>query len=406
MNVYQRNVSSVERMWLVAGQLVPPYANQVILEGTGRLDPDRWRTAVQKASQANPGMRVVLRGGSLQMKWVDGGQTPPVRVVDGSRWSGADFENGPFLKEPLPAEAGPTCEVLLIEGDPLRVAFRTLHAVADGRGTLWWMADIFRALRDEPVIGSDSTINDEQLARTIYNPLPKKEPRLAGAYLSPTGERVGAGAGFDFRRIRIQGRFSKLLPQVAWIISREAWKHGAGPVRVMVPVDIRSHMPGIRSTGNLSVALYLDSTPDTTVQDISTDLKRQLEAAQECYQLARPSQVRLDALVHLLPLGLFRAGFAARTKRSQQTGKYTATAMLSNLGRVSLAEFQGGGFTGQAIFCIPPGHPYFPLFLSFFGYGDTLDIGATVPVALANGGRLDGLLDVLRRDLVPEPAPA
>jgi hypothetical protein len=58
-------------------------------------------------------------------------------------------------------------------------------------------------------------------------------------------------------------------------------------------------------------------------------------------------------------------------------------------------RFQGGGFTSEAVFAIPPGHPAYPLFVAIFGYGNTIDLFATTPVGLATGGRLDRLMEVI-----------
>lgn len=87
-----------------------------------------------RASAGNPGSRLILRGHLGSCRWVDSGKTPPVREIDGSRWDGLGPVGAPFLQEPLSPIKGPMCEVLLIHGDPLRVAFRVHHGVMDGRG--------------------------------------------------------------------------------------------------------------------------------------------------------------------------------------------------------------------------------------------------------------------------------
>jgi hypothetical protein len=55
---------------------------------------------------------VVLEGHLISARWVDTGKSAPVRLVDGSQWSGWDPKGAPFLRDPLDTREGPTCEVL------------------------------------------------------------------------------------------------------------------------------------------------------------------------------------------------------------------------------------------------------------------------------------------------------
>ncbi|HQL82226.1 MAG TPA: peptide synthetase, partial [Spirochaetota bacterium] len=94
---FSRQLTPTERVYLVNAELSPPFANQIIFEGTGEFKPEHWRKAVEVASAANPGSRLVLKGSLCFARWTDSGKTPPVREVDGSRWSGMDPEGAPFL---------------------------------------------------------------------------------------------------------------------------------------------------------------------------------------------------------------------------------------------------------------------------------------------------------------------
>src|SRR4030042_2251198 len=144
---YTKKVSFNERVFLAAAQLAPPMANQMIFEGRGSLDYQHLQKAVETASEANPGSRLILKGILGGCRWVDSGTTPPVIDIPHSRWTGYDSENAPFLEKPLCPKQGPTCEVVLVQGDPVRVIFRSLHGVMDGRGTFIWAEEVFRSLR-------------------------------------------------------------------------------------------------------------------------------------------------------------------------------------------------------------------------------------------------------------------
>jgi len=152
--LYTRNMSFNERLFVVADRLHPPVANRFIFEGTGVPDPERWRRAVEIASAANPGSRLVLKGRLGGCRWVDSGVTP--QVIEAPECEqGVLPKEAPYLQKPLYPETGPTCDVVLVPGRPMRVIFRTHHGVMDGRGTLTWAEDVFRALRGEHCTGSD-----------------------------------------------------------------------------------------------------------------------------------------------------------------------------------------------------------------------------------------------------------
>ena len=101
---YSRPLCRTEKVYLVLDEKRPGFANQFILEGTGVLDREKWQKAVEIASEANPGSRLVLKGHWAFSRWVDSGITPRVREMDSNGWDGSGPEGGPaFLNESLPA---------------------------------------------------------------------------------------------------------------------------------------------------------------------------------------------------------------------------------------------------------------------------------------------------------------
>ena len=165
---FSRPLCRTERVYLLFDEFCPGFANQFFLEGTGVLDQAKWQKAVAIASEANPGTRLVLKGHLMFSHWVDSGVTPKVREVDGSAWDGLSPENAPaFLTESLSPWEGPTCEVVLVHGDPLRIVFKSHHAVMDGRGTLTWLEDIIRALNGMDPLGSNSRITELGMCKSF-----------------------------------------------------------------------------------------------------------------------------------------------------------------------------------------------------------------------------------------------
>lgn len=391
---FSRQLTPTERVYLVNAELSPPFANQIIFEGTGELNPDRWKRAVEVAAAVNPGSRLVLKGALAFARWKDSGAPPPVREVDGSRWSGMDPEGAPFLRDPLPPE-GPTCEVVLIRGNPLRVAFRTHHAVMDGRGTFIWADEVFRVLRGEQPAGNDSAMTEYQAARSFQNGGRVPPPHT---FIAPTGMPSGAAPGFTWRRIQLPGSYPDALAQIALVMAREAWRHRDGPVRIAVPVDLRPRVPGLRNTGNITNLVYLDITGDDTPETLARTMKRQMDERRD------GELYRGDALVRFFPLRMIRRMLEKEIARKPETGLYRNSGIISNMGRIPAEYFSGGGFSATALLGIPPSIDVVPFFIGTAGLKKHLEIILSMPNALADGGRIDTVMKLFADEMKPAPA--
>jgi hypothetical protein len=391
---FSRQLTPTERVYLINAELSPPFANQIIFEGSGEFDASQWRRAVEVAAAVNPGSRLVLKGALAFARWVDSGKTPPVREVDGSRWSGMDPEGAPFLHDPLPTE-GPTCEVLLIHGTPLRVAFRSHHAVMDGRGTFIWADEIFRALRGERPAGNDSTMTEYQAARSFQK---KGRVPLPHTFLAPTGMPAGGGGGFTWRRIQLPGRYPDALTQIALVMAREALRHREGPVRIAVPVDLRPRVPGLRNTGNITNLVYLDVAKDDTAGTLAHKMKQQMDERRdgELYWA--------DALVRFFPLRMIRRLLKDEIALKLETGLYRNSGIISNMGRVPAEYFSGGGFNATALLGIPPSIDAIPFFIGTAGLKNHLELVLSMPNALAGGGRIEQVMKRMGDELKPAEA--
>ncbi|MCP4135345.1 MAG: hypothetical protein GY754_30530 [bacterium] len=393
---YTRPLSRSERLWIAADRLSPPFANQAVLEAfdnTGSFEIDRWQTAVEEASRANPGSRVVLKGVPGFRRWVDSGVTPPVREVNGSTWSGRDPENAPFLREELPAQRGPCCEVLLVRGNPLRVVFRSHHGIMDGRGTMLWMDDIFRVLRGEAPAGSSSRITDVILANSFQDETRKTFPREHSA---PTG---GAGdtrePGSVWKRLTLPGKYSNILGQAVCALAGETRSRAEGVVRFGIPVDLRHRREDLRSTANLSIAIYVEVPTGATPGEISEDIAMQLEQRRDGVLTGS------GGLLKFLPLWLIRKGAQRVISAQHRQGLYGLTGIISNVGKLPVHRYRGGGFEACCGFFIPPSIESIPFFMSLTGSPQGVELVATVPATLASEGRLDAVLEGIVSKLVP-----
>lgn len=388
---YTRKVSPAERFFFVYNEKGSPFVIQAVLEGKGHFDEAVWKEAVAKACEANPGSRLLYKGRSAWAQWVDSGVPAPVRFVDGSNWSGYDANHAPFLFEMLPIRDGYTCEVLLINGGPdrpARVVFRCLHSIMDGAGVTMWMHDIFRALRNEPLVGSDSDINDSQLAAKLN--FPKKRNPKPVACLTPTGLPKGDEKGIVWKRKTIQGKYSKLMAQLALAVAKEARKQGAEHVRLAIPHNLRQRVPSIKSTGNLARRIYLDIPPNATVDSVHATLTDRLNNLTSDY---------VFTLLIYLPLAFLKQLMIVIGRRKWRKGLFRDTGTISNLGRVQLEQLSGAGFQAQSCFYIAPEVTGKPFFIGLSGYDDKLELVTVMPKKLASHGRLDKFITNILAEL-------
>jgi len=389
---YTRKMTYNERIFIAADEICPPVVTQFFFNGDGFFDINKWRDAVEKASAVNPGSRLILKGHLGSSRWIDSGITPPVIEIDGKDWDGRGPDGAPFLQKRLIPRKGPTCEVLLIRGNPLYACFRTHHGVMDGRGTLTWIEDIFRALRGEKLIGALSTISDIELARAHQKKYRVPFPR---DNIAPTGKTSGYKTGVTWKRITKPGSYRNILGQVCILLAQEAWKHGNGSVRFSIPSDIRHLQKGLRSTGNLSIAIYIEVKPDSTPESVSLDIKKQLEEKRDCMI------DRFDPIIRYFPMKILTSTGKSWVENMYKKEQYGTSGILSNMGKIPLNVFSGGGFNAVSFWGIPPSILSTPYFMGIAVLENSLELIVTLPEVLATDNRLDNILDSIDRGLVP-----
>ncbi len=384
-------LTNATRVWVAADNLYPPFANQLIFDGSGEFDIPQLEKAIAAASRANPGSRYVLRGVLGRSRWVDSGVTPPLKVVDGLGWDGMGPDGAPpIISERLCPHSGPACQVALLTGAPTRIIFRTHHGVMDGRGTLTWAEDIFRALRGEPVIGSDPSISENELLNISTTTIEKAIPYVFGA---PTGRARGDSPGLTWKRVIARGAYKSLLPKIMICVARQVWKHSTENARFGIPVDMRERRQGLRTTNNLTNAFFIDFGPETSHEELREIISRRQKKREDgAYTLE-------DRLIRHMPLRLLQSVIRRTAQQQHASGRYRFSAFVSNMGRVPLEYFSGGGFSAHTFWGIPPGLGFVPLFLGVAGHDDRIEVIASMPEVLASGGRLEELIRNILEEL-------
>lgn len=389
--MYKRTLSFNERFFLATDMVTPPFCNQMVYEGEGFFDEEKWKHAVEIASCANPGSRVVLKGALSFSKWIDSGRTPGLRVVDGMGWDASGDKGAPFLQEHLDPFNGPSCEVVLIKGSTPRVAFRTHHAVMDGRGTIHWAEDVFRALRGESPAGSGSALTDYELAMRFTREGRYPPPQ---EFIAPTGIAANNERGVTWKRVRVAGKFRNLLPQLALLTAIEARRHSIGKVRITIPVDLRQRVPQLKSTGNLTNTIYVEIPEGATVSSVAEDIRFQIEHKYDCRIYHR------ERLMNFVPLRVLTAELEKIIRNKHRAGLYHNSGIISNLGKFDMNRFSGGGFRSTSWFAIPPCQEIVPFFMVLAGGENFTSLMVGMPGVLAGSGRLEEFIHRVSAGLV------
>jgi hypothetical protein len=289
---------------------------------------------VEKAAQANPGSRVRLRGVLGFSRWVDSCIAPEVREIHAPAWDGRSERGAAFLEERFDALAGgPICSVLYVRGSPAHIVFRALHAAVDGRSLLHWMAEVFRALRGEPLLGSPCTYIEWDIMRKFQDKVnrdalegPSTEPNLP---VIPCSSPREARLRYIWRAVVFPKIIPNVLPKFAIFLAEYARRNAQGRVCFTVPVDLRTLREEVLSLGNLTGYLGIPIDPGDTTRHFSRQLSLRVRNYTDCY--------RPDILKKLpwVPVRTIRRAIG----RTMQRSLYEAVPDAMSGGVVSMGSF-------------------------------------------------------------------
>ena len=220
---------------------------QCCVEGNGTIDPAALSAALADVGNRCPGTRLVRRG----RRWVDSGVPPVVRVAEADAFGRPRLDSA-LLRSRLAGRDGPSCEVVLLLGTPTAVVFRAHHAVMDGKGVIFWLTQVFRALRGEAVTEAASRLTVEEIMAEVAAAQGSTIPPAAKAQQVMWESMFGPLPGAPHSTIRRNRAIDGYHPAVTAKIVREVAAYGDGTGLVLVPVDLRQYLPGLRTTGQAS----------------------------------------------------------------------------------------------------------------------------------------------------------
>ncbi|HEY1101985.1 MAG TPA: hypothetical protein VGE70_01060 [Burkholderiaceae bacterium] len=371
----------------------PPREAIFVLTGEGHVAPETWRGALDAVAEANPGLRLRIVGSRMGTRWQSDGLTTPVRVVADPQWDGQSEEGSAFIYETrLNLHAGPATELIIAPQASGRtlVIFRALHAVMDGRGVRHFLYELFRALRGEPLLGTNVAFGDADLMKEVG---PSHSTSRHVPSVALTGGQRGALQGDTWRRLTFPLPQHDILARTASAMAAYAHRHANGTALIAVPVDLRRHMPAIQSTLNFSSMLLVPMQPGDGPDVFKRGLRNMLEQKMEA------RYPRLLDWVRLLPLPWLDA-LVSRTPRNYVNKRLMETVLISNLGVFDLGTMHGAGFSTDNIFCLPLGGNACCVLA---GTDRHVEMTVCLSQVLASDGRMDDLIRFLRESLSVNP---
>jgi NRPS condensation-like uncharacterized protein len=288
----------------------------------------------------------------------------------------------------LSLKDGPLVELIVAPGLITRLILRIHHAAADGMGAIFALQELFRALRQEPLLGSNAGFSDTDLSRVVNG-----APSTVGPspiYL--TGGARGATIGDQWQRLTLpMGKKRDVLSEVAAATARFAWHFSQGPVRVAVPVNLRRYMPGLHSTMNFAGVVYVPLLPGDTAQTFRCELQARLERDEAATWRASNEALRSLPLPWLDRL-------VGRTRQNYQRRVPPETVMITNLGKIDLQALSCDAFTATNCYMLPIlGNA----FISLSTAGEMMNMLVGMPRIYASQNRFEQLLATLRAHFNP-----
>lgn len=335
--MFSRSVSPNEWLYIACDKLYPPFCIQMVLETEGKLNHERFLSAVAQASSQNPGSRLQLHRG----RWVDSGACPPVHFIGRINVDTRELNRTPAFTRPLQISTGPTTEVLVCGESNPTIIFRASHSVMDARGLLFWVEEIFRAYRSEKLLGQPSHLTDIDLLRSI--PSCAKPPHLDFKCSSPTGPARGIVSGTQWERISAARPVGSTPSILGAGIARMSGERRVSTTRFMIPVDLRRRDGELRSTANLSNPLILEVSADVGRGDVHKDIMERLSSRAEVW--ISP----WSWLIGQSPTGWTAGVVRALQNWQLANNKFLFSAVLSHIGRTSLEYFSVEGLSARSL---------------------------------------------------------
>ncbi len=398
--VETRPVTGTERIWIAQNRIQQFFCIQMVIEGevqgSAKLDLDRFKDALQRATRAQPGARLRLHGSFENLVWKTDGPPPRLRVVPAEAWNGTDSDRAPFLFKKLNEAKGPGTEIVIVEGDPTRIVIRTSHAQMDGAATILFAKGLFAALRgEEPLRATAGPPTDADIGERYRHITPDRHDNDSPSLVGPPRGKSDRNHWF---RLSVDGPVANPVSQVCLALA-----HSVPPevdprsLRFGIPVDMRAMAKCGPSSANLAGMVRLELKQALDADDPVAKLQQQLVG--KLFNGSFGAGLSQVQAIKSVPMPLLTLGMRVVKRAMLTKDHFRVSALVSHLGRMNLNDFSTEDFHAHKVFFIPPPMASIPLFVVLSETGQTLEICASAPEAFASDGRLKALLEAVAQRL-------
>ncbi|MGW5375422.1 peptide synthetase [Nocardia sp. NPDC003999] len=388
--VFRRKITPTERLYFSTRQVTPPFVMHIAVHGEGSLDPAAVQAAVDVASAAAPGTRLVRDG----RDWVDSGLAATVRVVPGWSLNYDALEHDAVLDSPIGPTPDRTTEVLLLTGAQTTVLFRAFHGVMDGMGMRMWVDDVFRALRGQRPLGAPDPVADAELVARVG--AAGRPTLVLPTFQAPSGRgrQDPAAPRWLLRHRTIEATGRGIVARVAAILAEESETKS----RFMIPVDLRRHDPGLRSTANLALPLFLDVAPGEDWETVRERMRVGLREKRELNELD-------NGKLSKFPDAVIRTALRGSNWLGARLNRNMVSATVSYMGACDLDEMAVPGWTPTSMRLLPQHSGAMPLLFAMVESRGKLELTVSCRNGAGIEPRLEALLDKITARLEAELAP-
>ncbi len=358
-----------------------------LAEGQGNITRQQLQKAVDVAAACNPGARVSLKSFLGFTKWVDSGVAPTVYEIQTPEWDcfserGADFMEGPFA----PRDGGAICDLYLIPGDTTRIVVRVLHAAMDARGLQHFMKDIFRVLRAEEPIGSNSTLTDYDVRIKFKDKIQGKPAEMECVPVLKPSPLSSETLTYIWRRAIVNRNISNMLPKMAIFLAQHARKHGSGDVGFTIPVDLRGLREDVNTTANMTGYLRVKVNQEATAKVVMQQINQGIKSYLDC--IIPP----IFKWVPWIPLSMLTKDMRTNIDKLL----YAKNKLLPSGGIVSMGMFKPEDYSCpqfHATTCIGIPGSVGKLNVVIMNHTDHTEVVFSTPAAYNKEGQLDRLIE-------------
>lgn len=360
MDKFIRNMTDNEKFYTILQEISSTFSIQYIIEGKGKIDRTKFETAVEEASKYCIGSKMKAK----KNFWIECNTKVKINYIKNNKFDGYNFEELNIFKDKInPYEN--TTEIYVIESDITRIIFKIFHGAMDGKGSLIWVKNIFKALKSEKIVETDVFETDINFIKNMEYKKYKNKLKFDIKIYNEKNKKLKE-YNIYWKRLKIDKNIPAITAKIIKILN-EYFDNEKN--RFLVPVDLRRHKKDICSTSNLTMPLFLDTYRGESWEDINNRLIDELNQNKEI----NINNAEIN-LIKKLPKYILKFYLKKELKKRNEKSEFMIGAIVSNLGKIDLNDFKVENFEAEKFYSLPVHQPFSPLSIVVSETKDTTEI--------------------------------